>query len=114
MPATFTELLPKHLSHKSPAMRWVPVDEPSGPRIGLLHLDTARETTSYVVEQFPSDTGFGIALLKLSRGSDATESHYCLDVRRDGKVECECKGYVAHGHCKHADAVAACLANGWL
>lgn len=115
-PVTFTEVLPQHAHPKRPAMEWTPVNEPSGPHVGYLSLHTARETTEYRVETFPADVGYGVCLMKLApgSGSDKTESHYCLSVTRAGVVECECRGFIRHGHCKHADAVKACLENRWL
>lgn len=114
MPATFTELLPRREHRAAPAMRWTPADEPSGPRVGVLAIDTPRAACVYAVETFPADgAGYGVCLLKLAPGTDATEGHYCLSVAPGG-VACECKGFVRWGHCKHADAVSAALANGWL
>ena len=114
MPTTRTEVLPQHCHRKRPALEWTPVDEPHGPAIGLLTLHTARESTDYRVEEFGADGGRGICLLKLTEGSDATESAYCLFVSPAGEVGCECRGFVRWGHCKHADAVKACLENKWL
>ena len=115
MPTTFTSVIPQHANRKRPLMEWTPINEPSGPHVGFLTLHDGRgKTCEYKVETFPADEGYGVCLMKLSPGSDKTETHYCLKVARAGEVGCECKGFVAHGHCKHADAVKTCLANHWL
>jgi hypothetical protein len=119
MPTTtpLVELLPQRANRRPPVMQFTPVDEPSGPLVGFLTLCHDRNTCEYKVETFPADEGFGVCLLKLSEGTDATEDHYSLLVASVGDkfaVTCECRGYTAHNHCRHSDAVLAALANRWL
>jgi hypothetical protein len=75
---------------------------------GVLRLTVGGRESDYFLSRIPSDFGRGFLLEKIG----AEESYY---VNIDGeKRTCECKGFLRHSHCKHADGLAALLAAGRL
>jgi hypothetical protein len=62
------------------------------------------KATDYYLTGIPSDFGRGFRLEKM--GAEETY-HVNLDADRQ---TCECKGHLRHGHCKHADGLAALIA----
>ncbi len=117
MPTTtnpLVELLPQRANRRPPVMQLTPVDEPSGPLVGFLAIHADRDSCTYKLEEFGADGGRGLCFVKLQEGSDATEAAYCLFVSPTREVTCECKGFTAHQHCRHADAILAALENKWL
>jgi hypothetical protein len=77
-------------------------------RNGLVSITVGKQTDEYYVSRIPADFGKGFSLEKL--GSDDV---YCVNI--DGqKHTCECKGHARHGHCKHADGLAALIVAGKL
>ncbi len=114
MSETFTEVLPQGKNKRRPALEWQPIENPTGYAVGHLTIHNDRSTTEYRVECFPADECRGIALVKMTPGTDRAESHYCLTVSPEGAVACECRGFVAHQTCKHRDACVALIENKWL
>jgi hypothetical protein len=104
----FTELLPptKTDPKGQTTMAWEPsTDNEFSPVAGVLTLTGKRCHCRYVVQEFAADIGRGFMLLKAGKGSDEAEEHYAVLVPRHGRPMCECKGFVRHGHCKHAFAL---------
>ncbi len=68
----------------------------------------------YFVQIIPSAWGFGVRWEKWTvSGGDGTA--YEANVGdNDGPPCCSCKGFEAHGHCRHVEATRALLANGKL
>lgn len=111
---TYTEVLSQGKNKKRPAIEFTPVEKPTGYAVGHLTIHNDRSSTEYEVQEFPADDCRGIALIKKTPGTDRTEDHYCLTVSGTNEVRCECRGFVAHGGCKHALSVVALIENRWL
>lgn len=111
--ATFTELLPERKSSKRSVCKFAPSADEFGPAAGLLTIETDRSTTVYRVEEFPTGwAGRGFRLVKVT-GGDESYDVFCCQHGPAGD-SCDCKGMTFAGTCKHADAVRACVGNGWL
>jgi hypothetical protein len=83
----------------------------------VLVIHTDRASTEYSVTEFPTGwTGRGFTLAKLTAGAGGEVESYSVfcNPARPAAASCDCKGHVRFDHCKHADAVIALLANGWL
>jgi hypothetical protein len=59
----------------------------------------------------PADFGRGFLVEKVGIDRDEAKYHVNIDTARRS---CECKGFLRHGHCKHADGIAALIAAGRL
>jgi hypothetical protein len=84
--------------------------------VGLLRIALGKLGLDYWVRREPSDYGVVFRLTKFNpHAGDPDESHYhvCLDPEQHG-WSCDCKGFTAHGHCKHCHAVLTCLERGEL
>jgi hypothetical protein len=113
MPTTFYECLPERKASKRSGINWVPADE--GPAAGTLAIFTDRSSCTYAVAEFPADEGRGFHLVKRTPGTDRNEEAYsCFLPQCGDRRDCECKGFAYAGHCKHLDALAALIENGWL
>jgi hypothetical protein len=83
---------------------------PLGRAPGVLRLTVGTESAEYYLFAIPADFGIGFRVVKI--GLDA-EGEYAVNI--DGPTRsCECKGFLRHGHCKHADGIAALIAAGRL
>lgn len=109
--SVYTEILPATRSEKRRAYTWEPIDSPAAPLAGVLALTDSRTHTRYLVEEFPADRGRGFVLRKA-----AGAGYYsCNVVGGDGRADlCECRGFAAHGRCKHLDVLIDLIANGKL
>jgi hypothetical protein len=58
-----------------------------------------------------ADFGRGFLVEKIDTAAQTAAYHVNLD---GDKRTCECKGHLRHGHCKHADGLAALIAAGRL
>ncbi len=84
---------------------------PEGDSLGIVRIWVGNEYADYFLTLLPADFGRGFKVEKI--GLHATEPGYAVNI--DGaKRSCECKGFLHHGHCKHADGLAALVAVGWL
>ncbi len=78
---------------------------------GVVRLTVAKKAADYFLTLIPADFGRGFKVEKV--GIDATEPPYHVNI--DGqRRSCDCKGHARHGHCKHADGIAALIAAGKL
>ncbi len=115
---TFTEILPERKASKRSAIDWRPNPDGAFDRVaGVLTVHTDRASAAYVVAEFPTDwPGRGLLLRKLTAGTDPTAESYSVfcSARGPAADQCECRGFAFAGHCKHADAVRALVANGWV
>lgn len=79
---------------------------------GLVRLTVGKVSTLYATCAFavsPSMGRAGFQFAKIDADHMAIET-YDLLVDHAGKVSsCDCKGFVAHQHCKHRDALAKLL-----
>jgi hypothetical protein len=70
-----------------------------------------KQEADYYLTELPADFGRGFLVEKV--GLNAAESKYHVNIDAD-KRTCDCKGHAHHGHCKHADGIAALIADGKL
>lgn len=76
----------------------------------VLTITGKRSHCRYAVSEFAADGGRGFRLAKLDAGSDATEAGYSVLVC-GGRSQCECKGFVSTGRCRHLAALEVLVAN---
>ncbi|WP_439627425.1 hypothetical protein [Gemmata sp.] len=111
----YTEVLPDTKSVKHRGFKFYKFDAPETPAAGTLLIESPTRQAEYLVEEFPAGwQGRGFQLSKISGGTDADETGYSVFCDPKGRCSCECKGFVRHGHCRHAEAVASCVKEGWL
>ncbi len=89
--------------------------------IGLLAITVGKDRTNYLLERVPADFGAAFALTKLvmveiEPGVHEQRPDYTYHVHFDKALgdSCDCKGFVAHRHCKHRDALAELRGRGLL
>jgi hypothetical protein len=112
----FTEVLPAAAGEAPAAIRWTPGSRAG---TGTLGIQAARRCAcTYAVTEFaPGWPGRAARFAKAEgqAGSDREADGYDVFVSWDGRTcRCDCKGFTRWGHCKHAAALAALVANGWL
>lgn len=84
------------------------VIRPDGAAPGAVELAVGKTSGAYLITEIPADFGRGFTMEKLT---DGTVYHVNLDGERS---TCECKGFLRHRHCKHANGLAALIAAGRL
>src|SRR5262249_40891932 len=82
--------------------------KPAGTSPGGVRITVGKEAADYFVAPIPAD--FGRRFVGEEIGQ---EGRYAVNLD-GGKRTCECRGHLAHGHCKHADGLAALVAAGRL
>lgn len=117
---TMTEILPVRKASKKSAMQWTPATEAQSENstfAGVLVIHTDRASVTYAVSEFPCDwPGRGFHLAKQTSGTDPESESYSVFCAKSGPAgdQCECRGWVFKGTCKHRDAMRAILANEWV
>jgi hypothetical protein len=77
-----------------------------------LWLTTGNEVRAYILTELKTDFGLGFRLGKADNGDGQMDEY---DVLIDGrKSQCECKGFLRWGHCKHCESLVALLSAGKL
>lgn len=93
----------------SRTFRWLyrhPGEQLKGAIRMVLTFPKRSEIYRYWVEQIPSDFGTAFKLERIEAdGSEGDTYHACAENEQDGY--CDCKGFQAHGHCKHRDLAFA-------
>jgi hypothetical protein len=79
--------------------------------LGIVRITVGKRHDDYFLTPIPADFGRGFAVEKI--GLHANEPPYHVNIDGERKT-CECKGFLHHGHCKHADGLAALIAAGRL
>jgi hypothetical protein len=74
----------------------------------VVNITVGKESHSYTVDRIPADWGQAFEVAKFG-----TEDRYHVNIDGEQKT-CSCKGHTHHGHCKHADGLAALVKAGKL
>ena len=82
---------------------------PDGAAPGVVTIRVGQLAADYFVTQLAADFGRGFRVEKIG----GLEGPYHVNLDADAKT-CDCKGHTRHGHCKHADGLAALVAAGRL
>ena len=89
--------------------------------VGLVAITVGKARTAYLLERVPADFGAAFALTKLALvevepGVHQQQADCVYHVHFDRTLgdSCDCKGFVAHRHCKHRDALAELRGRGLL
>jgi len=77
-----------------------------------LIIRTGKLLVGYWLTAIPS--AIGGRAFELVKGERRGGETYHLRILSDGRAECDCKGHVHHGHCKHGDALLKLLELGEL
>jgi len=87
---------------------------PQGQSPGIIRLTVGKEQADYNLTELPADIGRGFVVVKIGQhAEDKAPGKYAVTIDGD-KTTCDCKGHTHHGHCKHADSIAALIASGEL
>jgi hypothetical protein len=77
---------------------------------GVLRItETAGSKTTvdeYFVLPIPTDFGMAYEVTKLVPGKGA-DTRYHVNLGEEGEAQCECKGFLSHGHCRHLSSLQA-------
>jgi hypothetical protein len=67
-----------------------------------------RKTTvdNYFILPIPSDFGLTFEVTKMVPGKGG-EARYHVLLGDEGEAQCECKGFLAHGHCRRLESLQA-------
>jgi hypothetical protein len=76
---------------------------------GVLRLSTGNDHTDYVLQRLAADFGTAYRLDKV----DGPEE-YNVNLDHGERSTCECLGFLAHGRCKHVEALQVLTAAGRL
>jgi hypothetical protein len=81
---------------------------PDGAAPAAVELTVGLNVNAYLIVAIPADFGRSFHVEKLSDGT-------VYQVNIDGTHRlCDCRGFLQHHHCKHADGIAALVAAGKL
>lgn len=109
------DLLPPTKCDARPNYDFLPVGDDS-PIAGVVTIRCGRTSAAYRIEEFATGwDGRGFYFAKLTAGSDATEEGYSVFCgRNEQDRECNCRGFQAHGNCKHVATAISLILNGWI
>ncbi len=85
--------------------------KPAGDCPGVVRITAGKARDDYFLMEILADFGRGFKVEKVGLLVNDPPYHVNLD---GDKRSCECKGFLRHGHCKHADGLAALIAAGRL
>jgi hypothetical protein len=85
--------------------------KPDSQAAGVVRIRVGKDEADYFVTELAADFGRGFKVEKIGIDAEPTAYHVNLD---GDKKTCECKGHLRHGHCKHADGLAALVKAGKL
>jgi hypothetical protein len=83
---------------------------PEGTAPGIVRITVGKDGADYFLTAIPADFGRGFLVEKIGLHADGK---YAVNIDSERRT-CECKGHTRHGHCKHADGIAALIAAGRL
>jgi hypothetical protein len=89
---------------------------PAAGRPGVVRISVGQDVTDYFLVEVRADFGRGFQVVKLDLMAPADEGEYQTNVGggHHNTHLCTCKGFLAHGHCKHADGLAALVGRGLI
>jgi hypothetical protein len=107
MTATTTRAKANGRAKRNPRLvNWLLKGEGYGTiKIGEIFPRKGEVSHAYYVQALEADFGIGCHMVKLTPDSEDTYSVNYHPV--SGEKICDCKGHLAHGHCRHADALEA-------
>ena len=76
---------------------------------GQIRLTVDGKSQDYAVRWFYVSADMGFVGFEWKKPD--SEVYHCL-AQRDNSVSCDCRGHVAHGHCKHSACVRVLLERG--
>jgi hypothetical protein len=85
--------------------------KPEGDGLGIVRITVGNQYADYFLTPMPADFGRAFKVEKIGLQVNDPPYHVNID---GGQRSCECKGFLRHGHCKHADGLAALIAAGRL
>lgn len=97
-------------------LTWRAVTTDDTPQAGFATITGRKRECVYVLTEFPTGwagRGFYFAKFASKSGTDQTREGYTVYAFKAGS-ECECKGYMRHRHCCHADALDSLIRNQWI
>jgi len=108
----FSNLLPDTKSAKHRGYRFSPSADVCG---GTVVYSAVGQHARYWVEEFPADlAGRAFRFVKVVSAGEEGGAYECLAADRQDDDLCDCKGFTAHGHCKHLDVIRDLLAHNQL
>ena len=81
---------------------------PSPLNAGVVRITIGHKSQDYLLNEVEGSAAFGRGFLVEKIGH---EESYHVNIDHDNRT-CECEGHITHGHCKHADGLAALIAAG--
>jgi hypothetical protein len=99
---------------RKPVERLLRLALPAEGRPAILALTMGHSITHYIISEVGSDLAIGERGFQLDKMNAECPDVYHVRVEADGHCSCCCRGYEAHQHCKHADAIAELLKRGEL
>lgn len=114
--------LPQTKTCRASHIEWQPVEDAEFPFVvGMLTINSVprikvKASVQYVVAEIASNyPGREFHLAKVTSGTDPDAESYSVFCSRSGTADnCNCKGFVYSGGCKHAAACRELIANEWL
>jgi hypothetical protein len=86
------------------------VRSPSADGVGVFCVSAGKESAFYALHEVPCEIGGrGFAVHRLGLGE-----LYHVRVGAPEDCSCECKGFLAHGHCRHVLGLLALIREGKL
>ncbi len=92
---------------------YAPASEP-GPFLGLVQITRGRDSVTYALGEIdPNGPGRAFTLVKYEGGGDGEATGYvCRTTFLGLGLSCECRGWLAHGNCKHLSALSQLIYRG--
>ena len=107
---TLTETLQPRKSAKHRAMRFDRVSA----RVGRLTIQTGSVEVVYRVDEFDADLeGRAFRLTKIKGGTDKEARGYDV-LCGEPYDQCECRGFLGTGRCKHIDSCRVIVSHDWM